>query len=71
MSKATPKGWITKQDMENAVYIRDAGPDWGTVCPTFGGWTATVKLDGKRKKIAVKDTREQAQRHVDILMDGI
>ena len=72
MNETTPKGWLTKSDVENAVYIRDAGPDWGTVHPTFGGkWMATVKLERKRKMYEVKDTREQAQQFVDILMDGI
>jgi hypothetical protein len=62
---------ITKQDMQDAVYIRDGGPDWGTVrYAGAAGWCVSYKLEGKRKKVDYRRTREGAQIHLDRIMDG-
>jgi hypothetical protein len=62
---------ITRKDMENAVCIRDAGTDWGTVHNDGARWRITYKLEGKRKKVDYRRTREGAQVHLNKIMDGI
>ena len=60
---------ITKEDMQGAVFIRDAGDCWATIKPAGGAlYSVTIKEPNKRKKTRFIKGYEEAKKAVDKVM---